>query len=136
MAREIAAVVAAFAIAVGVFFMFVASLGLLRFPDFYLRVHAPTKAATLGLFSLVAALLVWVPEVEEAQALLAALFIGATIPVSAHILLRGAHRTGLRPGNTSVDEYADTGDGAGAGDGEPRRRVDRQGAAADRANKR
>ena len=43
---------AVLAILVGVFFTFVASLGILRFPDFYLRVHAPTKAATLGLFAL------------------------------------------------------------------------------------
>jgi multicomponent Na+:H+ antiporter subunit G len=100
--------VAALAIVVGVFFMFVASLGLLRFPDFYLRVHAPTKAATLGLFALVGALLAAVPDVREAEALLAALFIGATIPVSAHVLLRGAYRSGLRPANTRVDEYGDT----------------------------
>jgi monovalent cation/proton antiporter MnhG/PhaG subunit len=96
---------AAAGIVVGVAFMFVASLGLLRFPDFYLRVHAPTKAATLGLFALVAALLAAVPEVREVEALLAALFIGATIPVSAHILLRGAYRSGLRPSRTLLDEY-------------------------------
>lgn len=94
------------AIAVGVFFMFVASLGLVRFPDFYVRVHAPTKAATLGLFALVAALLASVPEVRGTEALLAAFFIGTTIPVSAHILLRGAHRSGLRPVDVVVDEYA------------------------------
>jgi multicomponent Na+:H+ antiporter subunit G len=96
----------AFGVVVGVAFMFVASVGLVRFPDFYLRVHAPTKAATLGLFALVGALLAAVPEVREAPALLTALFIGATIPVSAHILTRGAYRSGLRPSGTNQDEYA------------------------------
>ena len=97
---------AAAGIVVGVFFMFVASLGLVRLPDFYLRVHAPTKAATLGLFALVFALLAAVPSVRGEEALLAALFIGSTIPVSAHILVRGAYRSGLRPPANLPDEYA------------------------------
>jgi monovalent cation/proton antiporter MnhG/PhaG subunit len=70
--------------------------------------HAPTKAATLGLFTLIAALLAAVPEVRGAQAVLTALFIGATIPVSAHIMLRGAHRSGLRPLQAGKDEYGET----------------------------
>lgn len=98
---------AAAGVVVGVFFMFVASFGLVRLPDFYLRVHAPTKAATLGLFALVVALLAAVPAVRGEEALLAALFIGSTIPVSAHILLRAAYRSGLRPPAELHDEYGD-----------------------------
>jgi multicomponent K+:H+ antiporter subunit G len=29
-------------------FALVGAIGLLRFPDFYMRLHAPTKATTLG----------------------------------------------------------------------------------------
>lgn len=95
------------AILVGTFFMFVASFGLLRLPDFYLRVHAPTKAATLGLFTLVLALLVAVPAVPVSIGMLAGLFIGVTIPISAHILTRGAYRHGLRARGATVDEYSE-----------------------------
>lgn len=97
------------AIAVGVFFMFVSSLGVLRMPDFYSRVHAPTKAATLGLFFLFVAVAIAVPEpVVVTKALLALVFIAATAPVGAHIMARAAYRTGVKPDPkiTIYDEYA------------------------------
>jgi multicomponent Na+:H+ antiporter subunit G len=92
----------------GVFFMFVASLGVLRLPDFYSRLHAPTKAATLGLFLLLAATVVAVPKgVVLTKALLALAFLAATAPVGAHILSRAAYRKGVaRAPDTDLDEYA------------------------------
>jgi multicomponent Na+:H+ antiporter subunit G len=92
----------------GVFFIFVACLGVLRLPDFYSRVHAPTKAATLGLFFLLIAVSLARPEtVVVTKALLALLFIGATAPVGAHILARAAYRNGVAPmEGTTLDEYA------------------------------
>lgn len=95
------------AIVIGVFFMFVSSLGVLRLPDFYSRLHAPTKAATLGLFFLLFAVIVAVPEpVVATKAVLALLFLAATAPVGAHIMSRAAYRTGLEPQGLVVDEYA------------------------------
>jgi multicomponent Na+:H+ antiporter subunit G len=93
---------------IGVFFIFVACLGVLRLPDFYSRVHAPTKAATMGLFFLLGAIILEQPEtVMVTKALLALLFIGATAPVGAHILARAAYRNGVAPmEGTLLDEYA------------------------------
>jgi len=93
----------------GVFFVFVASLGVLRLPDFYSRVHAPTKAATLGLFFLLAGISLAQPQpMVITKALLALLFIGATAPVGAHILARAAYRNGVAPmGGSWTDEYAE-----------------------------
>jgi len=95
------------AIILGVFFMFVSSLGVLRMPDFYSRLHSPTKAATLGLFFLFVAVAIGVPEtVVVTKALLALLFIAATAPVGAHIMSRAAYRTGVRPDRRmTLDEY-------------------------------
>jgi multicomponent Na+:H+ antiporter subunit G len=92
----------------GVFFMFVASLGVLRLPDFYSRVHAPTKAATLGLFFLLVAVSLDLAEsVVVTKAFLALIFIAATAPVGAHILARAAYRNGVPPmEGTEMDEYA------------------------------
>ncbi|MEW5931253.1 MAG: monovalent cation/H(+) antiporter subunit G [Gemmatimonadota bacterium] len=92
----------------GVFFMFVASLGVFRLRDFYLRIHAPTKAATLGLALLLAAAALHLGERSVAtKAVLALLFIGATAPVGGHILARAAYRNGVPPTpGTSPDEYA------------------------------
>ncbi len=96
------------AVVVGVFFMFVAALGVLRLEDFYSRVHAPTKAATLGLIFLLLAVTVYLAEaVVLTKAILAVLFIAATAPVGAHILARAAYRTGVPASpNTRPDEYA------------------------------
>ena len=41
-------VVAAALVASGVFFLLVGAIGLLRFPDFYTRMHAAGKCDTLG----------------------------------------------------------------------------------------
>ncbi|HMY20320.1 MAG TPA: monovalent cation/H(+) antiporter subunit G [Polyangium sp.] len=94
------------ALVLGAFFMFVASLGVLRLADFYTRIHAPTKAATLGLaFFLVALAIHLRYGAGVAKALLAMLFVGMTAPVGAHILARAAYRNGVRP-TTKFDEYA------------------------------
>ncbi|WP_437515403.1 monovalent cation/H(+) antiporter subunit G [Sorangium sp. So ce1099] len=99
-ALEIAAALA------GTFFMFVASLGVLRLPDFYARIHAPTKAATLGLTFLLAALALHFRELASVtKAALALFFVGVTAPVGAHILARAAYRSGVRASDTLVDEY-------------------------------
>lgn len=99
-ALELAAVVA------GVCFMVVASLGVLRLPDFYARIHAPTKAATLGLEFLLTAFALHFSELTSVtKAVLAVVFIAATAPVGAHILSRAAHRSGLRAPGAIIDEY-------------------------------
>ena len=36
----------------GALFFLISAIGLLRLPDFFCRVHAPTKAATLGVMLL------------------------------------------------------------------------------------
>jgi multicomponent Na+:H+ antiporter subunit G len=96
------------AIVVGVFFMLVSSLGVLRLKDFYLRIHAPTKAATLGLSFLLIAVAMNVGEkTVVTKAVLALLFIAATAPVGAHLLSRAAYRNGVPPSaDTELDEYA------------------------------
>lgn len=97
------------AVLIGVAFMAVASLGVLRLDDFYARIHAPTKAATLGLAFL---LLGFVAAAREAtavtKAVLCLLFIGVTAPVGAHVLSRAAYRSGLRPSvRARTDEYGE-----------------------------
>jgi multicomponent K+:H+ antiporter subunit G len=82
----------------GALFFLISAVGLLRLPDFYCRIHAPTKAATLGVFllglsgvlrSLVQGDLVW----TEDLAIL--LFLFLTIPVSSQVLARAARRSGV-----------------------------------------
>ena len=94
-------------IVLGAFFMLVASIGVLRLQDFFLRVHAPTKAATMGLFFLLLAFACRIGDVQMVfKAFLSLLFLGLTIPIGAHLLVRSAYRSGIRPlGPPQVDEY-------------------------------
>lgn len=93
---------------IGAFFLFLSCLGLWRLDDFYQRIHAPTKAITLGLASLFAASVIAFRDgVVAAKAILAVVFIGATAPVGAHFLASTGYRCGLRPRRPIVrDEYA------------------------------
>lgn len=92
----------------GAFFVLVSSIGVFRLPDFYLRVHAPTKAATLGLFFLLGAFALDVRDrAVVTKAILAVLFIGTTAPVGAHLLTRAAYRHGVPScSDPETDEYA------------------------------
>ncbi|WP_210397867.1 Na+/H+ antiporter subunit G [Motiliproteus sediminis] len=74
-------------------FMLLGSWGLVRLPDFYTRLHAPTKATTLGMAGLLLASMIYF-SVSEARLsvheLLITLFLLLTAPVSAHMLAKTA----------------------------------------------
>lgn len=95
------------AVLLGSAFMFLGSLGLVRLPDFYHRIHPPTKTTTFGLVFLLVGVAVAVPRVDViTKACLALLFIAMTAPVSSHLLIRAAYRRGVPSGTAPVpDEY-------------------------------
>lgn len=83
---------------VGAGFALVGSIGLARLPDFYMRLHGPTKATTLGVGGMVVASLIFFSYQEEGISLhevLIALFLFITAPVSAHIVSKAALHTKL-----------------------------------------
>ena len=85
------ALIAAMLVLGGVFSL-VGVVGMLRFPDFYMRLHAPTKATTLGVGGvLLAGLAVswWRGEFGVPE-LLITLFLFITAPVSANLLAQAA----------------------------------------------
>jgi multicomponent K+:H+ antiporter subunit G len=83
--------VVSIALLVGVFFTVVGSIGLLRFPDFVSRLHAPTKASTLGLSSiLLASLLHFGAHSPSLHEPLVILFLFMTAPASAWLLAKAA----------------------------------------------
>jgi len=78
----------------GAAFTLVGSIGLVRLPDFYARLHAPTKATTLGVGSLALASILWLPaHGTTLSELLIPAFLYLTAPVAAHLLAKAAlHR--------------------------------------------
>lgn len=94
-----AEIIASLLILFGAFFVLVGSIGLARFPDFYTRLHGPTKATTLGLAALLGAFVAWTVSTgggPSAREFLITFFLFITAPVSAHILGRAALRRRLR----------------------------------------
>jgi len=76
----------------GGLFALVGAVGMVRFRDFYMRLHAPTKATTLGVGGvLLASLSVswWRGEFGVPE-LLITLFLFVTAPVSANLLAQAA----------------------------------------------
>ncbi|RKQ38018.1 monovalent cation/H(+) antiporter subunit G [Oceanobacillus halophilus] len=85
---------------IGAFFVFSASIGIIRFPDVYTKLHAATKAPTLGLASLLIGAFMFLfiqHDIVSGKLLLAILFILITNPVSAHMISRAAHANGVKP---------------------------------------
>lgn len=74
---------------VGAFFLLVGSFGLAKLPDMMRRLHAPTKATTLGIGALLIASMLYflivlgLPSFHE---LLITLFLFITAPVTAHLV--------------------------------------------------
>ncbi len=79
------------------FFTLVGAIGLVRLPDFYMRLHSPTKASTLGVGGVLLASIAYsVSDLQLPNELLITLFIFLTAPVSAHLLSQAAVRLKLR----------------------------------------
>ncbi len=71
----------------------IGSLGLLRLPGFYPRVHAPTLGTTFGTACIALASAIYFSSLESRVAfheLLIVIFITVTTPVSLMILVRAA----------------------------------------------
>jgi multicomponent K+:H+ antiporter subunit G len=84
--------IAAVLLLISAFTLFVGALGLVRFPDFFMRLHAPTKASTLGVGGiLLASMIVAASQGRIGLAeLLITLFVFVTAPVSANLMAQAA----------------------------------------------
>jgi multicomponent K+:H+ antiporter subunit G len=83
----------------GAFFTLAGSVAMVRFPDFFLRLHGPTKATTLGVGSLLLASAAYFSGQEGAlrcPEILIMLFLFMTAPVSAHLLAKTAMHVKVR----------------------------------------
>ncbi len=83
-------------IVVGLFFFVAGTAGLLRFPDFFTRLHALTKADNLGLGFVVAGLAVTAPDLAAVVKLAAVwIMVLAGSATACYLISRAAIRRGL-----------------------------------------
>ncbi len=98
MAFWIEALVALFLL-LGSLFALVGAIGLYRLPDFFMRLHGPTKATTVGVGGMVLASMLHFSTQGNGVSLhelLITLFLFITAPVSAHMLAKAALQQKLR----------------------------------------
>jgi multicomponent Na+:H+ antiporter subunit G len=82
----------------GLFFFFTSTLGLLRFPDLYTRMHATGKGDTLAVLLIISGAIVHHGlNLNSAKLLLIALFIFIANPTATHAIGRAAFRCGIKP---------------------------------------
>ena len=110
---------------IGVFFNALGSIGIIRFPDVYTRLHAGTKCTTFGTIFIVAAVVtygiwkylpsrdpVWIVLIIHSVAAL--IFLLLANPTGAHAIAKAARFGGVRPVKAVVDEMEDVAKKGGA----------------------
>ncbi len=93
----------------GSLFMLVAAIGVVKLPDVYMRMHAITKAASLGAILMLVAVFLRYPQwVVGIEALMVVMFVIFTSPIGAHMIARVSHRMKVPIGEGYVmDELQD-----------------------------
>jgi len=92
-------IILAMLVLIGAFFTLVGSIGLFRLPDFYMRLHGPTKATTLGAGAILVVSAIYFSlrsETPSMHEVLVTLFLFITAPVSAHLMAKAALHLKLR----------------------------------------
>lgn len=87
-----------FFLIIGSFLCFSGGIGLLRFPDFYTRMHAVGVTDTLGAGMILVGLMIISTDIlvfaKLVMVLLLTLLIG---PTTSHVLAKAAYHNGLKP---------------------------------------
>ena len=95
MIGDIATILAGLLVLAGSAFAAVAALGLLRLPDLYTRMHAASKAGSVGSAMMLIALAFMSSDLPEILRAIAAVgFFLLTAPIAAHLLAKAAYSVG------------------------------------------
>lgn len=82
----------------GIFFSFFGALGVIRFPDVYLRLHSGAVCTTTGILSIFIGLIIlegW--NILSARIMVMAIFTFVTSAIISHAIGRSAYECGVIP---------------------------------------
>jgi multicomponent K+:H+ antiporter subunit G len=80
-------------------FTLIGAIGLARLPDFYTRLHGPTKATTVGVGAIMLSSVIYFSAIGEGvgiSEILITVFLLMTAPVSANMLAKAAMHIGVK----------------------------------------
>lgn len=97
---------------IGGCFILIGSIGLVKMPDFFMRLHGPTKATTLGMASLLIAAMVYFSYHHDGvsvKEILISIFLLITAPISGYMLIKSAihHKLRTKEGTKGLDNVED-----------------------------
>ena len=85
-------------LSLGIFFIIVASIGIIRFPDFFSRIHPAGKSDTLGQILVLLGLIAYEGfTLVSIKLLIIITFILITNPTATQAMAKAAFMTGLKP---------------------------------------
>ncbi|KMT64584.1 Na+/H+ antiporter subunit G [Catenovulum maritimum] len=87
----------------------IGSIGLVKMPDFFMRLHGPTKATTLGMACLLIAAMIYFSATHASYSfkeILISIFLLITAPISGYVLIKSAihHKLDMRKDTQGVDK--------------------------------
>ncbi len=95
---EIRTIITGVFLAIGCFFVVVSSIGIVRFPDFYSRMHPASKADTLGQAMILIGLMVYEGfSLVSVKLLFIIIFIFIANPTATYALANAAYMAGIKP---------------------------------------
>lgn len=96
-------------IALGIFFMLVGSVGILRLPDYYARTHAISMSDTLGILFVIGGLIIFEGmTLSSLKLLFIVIFVLLANPIGSHALSRAAYKSGLMPWLSNKQDSGDS----------------------------
>jgi len=94
----IRAITSVISISAGLFFVLAGTLGVLRLPDFYTRLHAAGMTDTLGAEMILLGLIIQSGFTQMSlKLLIVAFFLFVTSPTATHAVAHAAYKAGLKP---------------------------------------
>lgn len=113
----IAEIIIAALLVIGGVFGLIGSWGLIRLPDIMTRLHAPTKATTVGVGSALIAAMIWAASRGQpfGRELLITLFLLLTAPISALFIAKTVIHRNTRPEDLPPGDWATRTRGADTG---------------------
>jgi multicomponent Na+:H+ antiporter subunit G len=95
---DIRSIIVGVLLALGCFLIVVASVGIVRFPDFYSRMHPAGKSDTMGQALVLAGLMIYEGfSLVSIKLLIIIVFIFIANPTASHALAKAAYVAGVKP---------------------------------------
>ncbi len=107
-------IIASILIAVGLFFFFGGAVGIIRFPDFYSRLHPAGKLDTAGLLFTMSGMALFTIQdlslgavITSLKIMLIVVFVFITSPVATHAIIDAGFSAGLKPWTKQEQEESE-----------------------------